>query len=254
MGDRLGGVENLVRVGVADAAEKSRIGKRAFQSVILGGRVRLRNVSRSAPKTSMPPGSSRAKSFLTARRRAARRGACCPLPSGRAIRWGSRTPRDSGGPELGAGGRQCRRPAIMRCSTSQQIVFDADGNAFADSAQFADDAPFDGRERRLGGAQQERTRNADARERLSNHASTQRAKVGFDVGQFGHEYQLACRREDWQTSCRLSIPQCGIAESSQRGKIAVVQALRSAPLRNSSELWKTLWKTAPIVFLAPFFQ
>ena len=56
------GVQNLVGVGVADAAEEMRIGQRALERVILRAQDRARTPPRSARSTSTPPGSSAATS------------------------------------------------------------------------------------------------------------------------------------------------------------------------------------------------
>ena len=48
-------VQDLVGVGVADAAEQVRIGQRALERVVLARRARARNAPRSASSTSSPP-------------------------------------------------------------------------------------------------------------------------------------------------------------------------------------------------------
>lgn len=42
--------------------------------------------------------------------------------------------------------------------------------------------------------------------------------------------------------------------SSKTGKKQLIQDLSALALKNSSELWKTLWKTAPDALHAPIFQ
>ena len=54
---QLRGVQDLVRVGVADAAEDARVGQRPLERVVLGGQPLRELPARSASRTSRPPGS-----------------------------------------------------------------------------------------------------------------------------------------------------------------------------------------------------
>src|SRR5580693_1527119 len=49
-------------------------------------------------------------------------------------------------------------------------------------------------------------------------------------------------------------PHCGTRAFFHCGKYSRKQELSDLALRNSSALWKTLWKTRPSTSLAPFFQ
>ncbi len=71
-----------------------------------------------------------------------------------------------------------------------EVAFHADGDAFADAAEFADGVAFGFGERRLGGAEQKRAREADALERLAEDARLQGGEVGGDVGEFRHAVRL----------------------------------------------------------------
>ena len=113
-------VENLVGVGVADAAQDARIGERALERAVLGGQCGAECVEIDARRRRCRRGRS---PRVRPRRapRAATRGAWCRPRSGPACRWENRTrPGRCARPSFAPGGRQCSRPAIIRWSTSQR--------------------------------------------------------------------------------------------------------------------------------------
>ncbi len=71
-----------------------------------------------------------------------------------------------------------------------EIAFEADGNALADAAQFADGAALDGCDGRVDGAQDKDALQANALEGLAEDARFERGEVGGDVGQFRHCIQI----------------------------------------------------------------
>ena len=140
---------------------------------------------------------------------AARRGAWSRLPSGRESRPRKSRARSALRPEsLAFGGRQCRRPAIMRWITSQsrslgwdlrRIAFDADGDAFADAAQLANGAALDGSDGRVRGAQNKNALQAHALQRSPKNARLERGEIGGNVGQFRHCFKIAARTRRYAT-------------------------------------------------------
>ena len=73
-----------------------------------------------------------------------------------------------------------------------EVLIDADGNALADAAQLADGAALEVLKRRVHGAKEKRTREADANERLAEDAGFERGDIGGDVGEFRHDV-VDCR-------------------------------------------------------------
>ena len=67
-----------------------------------------------------------------------------------------------------------------------EVAFEAEGDALADAAKLADGFPLDGRDGRVGGAEDKDAPQADALERLAKDARLERGEVGGDVGKFGH--------------------------------------------------------------------
>ena len=150
-----------------------------------------RKLSRSAEKTSMPPGSSACKRLFI----------CDDLErcSSLRARFGQHQ-RAVGKIE----GREILPPTEFRSHRTPvqpagdhqvqhhpEAVVEAESDALANAAQFAHRVSFDGRQRRLDRAQQEWAGDAHARQRLADNASSQRAKIGFNVGKLRHRYQIA---------------------------------------------------------------
>ena len=113
------GVQDLVRVGVADAAEQMRIGQRALDGVILAAQ-RARELLARRLQQLEAAGIVRGQPPLRRGRSRATPGASSRLRSAAACRWRNRTPR----------GRPCResrqprsfqrkRPAIIRWMTTK---------------------------------------------------------------------------------------------------------------------------------------
>ena len=67
-----------------------------------------------------------------------------------------------------------------------KIAIEADGDAFADSAQLADAFAFGGANGWIDGTKEEWTRDADLFERLAEDAFFERFDVDDDVGELGH--------------------------------------------------------------------
>jgi len=67
-----------------------------------------------------------------------------------------------------------------------EIAFQADGNALANAAEFADDAAVGIREWRKRGAKKKRGGDSNAHERLREDARFECGEVGDDVGKLGH--------------------------------------------------------------------
>lgn len=67
-----------------------------------------------------------------------------------------------------------------------QIVVNTDGNAFANAAQFADEAALHARKRWLHGAEQKRAGQAHSQNGLPDYAWFQGSEIGHNIGQLGH--------------------------------------------------------------------
>ena len=89
-------VQDLVRVGVADAAEQVRIGQRALERVALAGERCAKLVEREPSSGSSPPGSSAAQPRLPPHQPESTRGASSPPSVKSRCRPRSRTPRARG--------------------------------------------------------------------------------------------------------------------------------------------------------------
>ena len=79
-----------------------------------------------------------------------------------------------------------------------EVVVEAESDAFADTAQLADGMTFDAGQRGLDRPQKKRARDTDFGQRLADDAGSQRAEIGFDVGEFRHGYQIARDRAELQ--------------------------------------------------------
>ena len=156
--------------------------------------------------------------------------------------------------KFGADGSPVQAAGDHEVQDEPEFVFKAEGNTFANSPQLANDLSLDRPKRWLGCAQQEWTRDANTRQPLSDDARAQR-----------RQDRLRCRAVQARISACLwdgrmanfagvAPPTMSESPGFPKRENPVVQALSGAPLKNSSELWKTLWKTAPIVLVALFFQ
>jgi len=65
-------------------------------------------------------------------------------------------------------------------------ALEAEGDAFADAAEVGDGVPFDGADRGVDGAQQERAEDADGVQAAAFDVAVEGLDVDRDVGQFGH--------------------------------------------------------------------
>ena len=84
-------------------------------------------------------------------------------------------------------GFQCSRPAIIRCSTSEQVRFQLEDDALAEPPQAHHALAREFVGRRLDAAQQKWVRKPDALQRLALHPLAQAFEVKLDIRQFGHE-------------------------------------------------------------------
>ena len=84
-----------------------------------------------------------------------------------------------------------------------QLVVESNRDALADSAQLPYEPPLGERQRRLGGAQEKRTRQTDPLEALADDATLERDQVGGNIGQLGHGSDHA-----WMLKILSSVPTC----------------------------------------------
>ena len=180
-------MQDLVGVGVADAAEDARVGERALERVVLAteaaancGARRLaaararRDRARRAPPARAPR-ASEARFFDDASVRIS-----VPVGKSKAARPtlpGILAPR---------AGLPLEPPGDHQVQDEEQVVLEHEDDALAQPLERDDPLAVDGGERRLDRAQQERARQPHLVERLADHAVGDALDVDGDVGQLGH--------------------------------------------------------------------
>src|SRR5260370_20307320 len=177
--------ENLVGVGVADAAEQSRIGARALQCVV-GGRQRLAELMEIGVEHFQSARSQRIQPCIAGydiQRRASFRSRFRQQQTAVREIEGRKTARPR---HFDTTGAPVQPPGDHEVQHQPQIVFESDGYPLADSAQLADLPPFHALKRRIHAAKQERTRQANMLERLRENALLERFDIDDDVGQLRH--------------------------------------------------------------------
>ena len=147
-----------------------------------------RKHSRSAVRTSMPPGSMASRPASPATTwsdalRLAPASVSVSEPGGK-----SKAARFWRPLRAAWAGFQCRRPAIIRCSTSQRSPSRPMAMRFPTPPQFAHGSSLGFGERRRGGSKKKRAGQPEAFEREPDHARFERGDIGGDVRQLGHIY------------------------------------------------------------------
>jgi hypothetical protein len=184
-GREFGGVEDFVGVGVADPAENARIGERAFESAIFGGERGAKGIEIGG-ENFQATGIDGAETVFTNEKMQR----CAMLGAG----FGE-DQRAVGKIEGGKIVTTCElcvlRTPVQAAGNHQmkhnpEIVIEADGDAFADTAKFADSEAVDSGDGRLRGAEKEQASDADVVEGLVEDARFEGGEVGDDVGKFGH--------------------------------------------------------------------
>jgi hypothetical protein len=192
-GGELGGVEDLVGVGVADAAEQALVGESALEGAVLAGERGAEGVEIGGEGIEAT-GIERAKGFFSADE--VERSA----PLGAGLGEDQRAAGEIEGGEVAAAGELAVRPLPVEAASDHEvkdepeIVIETEGNPLGETAEFADGAAVDGGERRIDGAQEESAVQADTLKRLVENAGPKGGEVGGDVGEFGHRGQSAWRR------------------------------------------------------------
>ena len=170
-------VQNLVRVRVADAAEQCGIRQRPLQRPVLAGQ-RGAEALQIGSRDLDAPGVHRGQAGLACHHveRCAFRFA--PASVSVSEPSGNRKPPDSGRPlqGLAPAGFQCRRPAIIRCSTSQRSPSRPIAMRFPTRRNSRTTLPPGFGERRRRGSKKKRAGQPDAFERQSDHARFQRCR------------------------------------------------------------------------------
>jgi hypothetical protein len=181
IGESCRGVQNLVRVSVADAAEDARIRQRPFEGTVL-----VAQGLRESPQ-------DRCKDIDAARIDGVQRiGAsqhvqgCAALRSRlgqhqRAVRKIERR-QIVASRELGAGGAPVQPSGNHEMDDQPQIVVEANGHTFADSLKAAHGVSLHRGERRFGAAQQECAGEAHLEQRLADDSLLERADIRGNVG------------------------------------------------------------------------
>jgi photosystem II stability/assembly factor-like uncharacterized protein len=211
---QLRSVQDLVGVGVSDAAEDVRIGERALQRVVVGGQTGAECVE------------IRAQHFEPAAIVLGERGCAAhdvnrglPLRSG--LRQQERSPceverrepdfaRDRGPtlpPPESSGDHQM--------DDHEQLVVERDDDAFPEPGHAANRDAFDGRDWRIVRTDDERIADPDALDPLPEDTRPERVEIALDVGEFGHPGSLSFRSP--RSAIRgLSTANCG-PRTSVRG-------------------------------------
>ena len=184
-------MQNLVGVGVPDAAEEAWVGQRPLERVVfaqktLAERVEVRIEDLEAAHVEC---GKRVVAADDMQRCALARSGFGERP---ACRWRTRKWRAScAGPLPRAPGSiQRRRPAIIRCMHHEELVFHGQDDALAHAPDGEDALADDLAERRHRGAQHEGTGEADLFEDLADDAPLEALDVDDDVRQLGHGRSL----------------------------------------------------------------
>lgn len=188
----MGFPKNFVRVGVADAGKEARVGERAFERVVGGGEARG-ELFESGVEDFEAAGieSCEAGFALNDVKRSAFLGAgfgpeeraVGKVESGEAAR----------GRDFDVAGFPVQAAGDHEMEDEPEIVFEADADAFAESAEAENFLAEGVRERRRSGSQKERTGDAYVFERLVEDALLESFEVDRDVGKFGHDVDASGR-------------------------------------------------------------
>jgi len=184
-GRELGGVQDFIGVGVADAAEQVLIGERALEGAVFGGEGGAEGIEIGGEGIKAA-GIEGAQTFFSANH--VERGAT--LGAGFGEDEGAVGKIEGG--EIAAGGEFGMRRFPVQATGDHEvqdkpeIVVETDGDALGDAAERADGVAFGGREGLVGGAEEKGAVETDVFERLIEDAGLKGSEVGGDVGKFGH--------------------------------------------------------------------
>ena len=185
----LGGIQDFVRVGVADAAEDARIGEGSLEGAVFLGESLAKHFQIAGEDFDAAGVHGFERGFSGYdMQRGAPLGACFrkykravgEVESGEIV----------ASAELGCEWTPVQATGDHQVDYEPEIALYADGDALADAAQFAHDAPFCFGDGRLGSAKQECAGDTNVIEALAENASLDRGDVCGDVGQFRHVKQL----------------------------------------------------------------
>ena len=156
-------MEDLVRVGVADAAEQVRVGQRALERVVLapqrrGERRRVRVEHFEAAGIVRGQRVPAAATTCSDARRLVPASVRISVPCVEVERQQADLARNAARPAA----FQRNRPAIIRWNDEEQLALGLEDDPLAEPMQVDDRPPVDRGERRVDRAQQERRRQADA--------------------------------------------------------------------------------------------
>src|SRR5215469_4145554 len=184
-GGELGGVEDFVGVGIADAAEQVLIGESALEGAVLGGQRRAEGFEIGGEWVEAAR-VERAQACFSANHmeRGATLGAGFGEDEGAVGKIEGGEVAAAG--EFGMGWFPVQAAGDHEVKNQPEIVVETNGDALADPAERADGVAFGGREGLVGGAEEKGAVEADVLERLIEDAGLERGEVGGDVGEFGH--------------------------------------------------------------------
>ena len=178
-------MQDLVRVGVADAAEEARIGERTFERVVSRAELlgecseidleRLEAARVELGQSGRAPQQVQRGAFF--RPCFGERECACREVEGQ-------QPAAAG--ELGARGLPMRAARDHQVQDGPEVVFEAEGDAFADTPELLDSLAAEGGGGRVGGSQQERAGDPHAFEFAAEQALLESFDVDRDVGQLRH--------------------------------------------------------------------
>ncbi len=178
-------MQDLVGVGVADAAEERRIGERAFERVIAplehrqkllwAGREHIEAARIMFAQFAVAPHHVQRRAALAARFRQQER-AVFKIKGGKLVF--SRQPCAGRFPVQSSGDHQVQH--------EPQLIIQPDGNPLAQSPQLANGLAVSRFQRWLTGSQQERAFQADLLQALTHDAAFKCIKIDRNIGQLGH--------------------------------------------------------------------
>src|SRR5262249_38876352 len=197
------GVENLVRVGVADAAEKPRIGQRAFHRVVLARQGLSKLVTRDLKRLDAAriERSERRLALHELHRRALlRSGFGQPQRAVRELKRGEHDFRAQ--PQLFAARSPTQPAGNHQMNDQKEVRLERQDDPLADAAD-ASDFPTDDRlNRRRHRPQDEWTLNMEPLQRVIHDGGRQRLRVDDDIREFGHLSTLVQIVKSWQRGRR----------------------------------------------------
>ena len=185
-------MKNLIGVGVADAAEQPRVGESTLHGVVLPDQSSVERLQRRVQHVE-PARVMISEAFFTAHQEqrspfpgtclGEQEGACRKIERGKAGLF-----RD-----LVAGLLPAEPPRDHQVHHEKELVIETEYDAFADAAKGVHYPSFNGSNRRVDGAEDERAGDPHVLHGRTRDMTFERFDVHRDVGKFGHRQARGAR-------------------------------------------------------------